>query len=50
MTKEKKLEDINYCGVCQRVVLEGSEHDPEPHGSTKERATELLAWKQSFQQ
>jgi hypothetical protein len=37
--------DLNYCEVCNRVVLEGAEHDWQSHQSTAYSALELKAWK-----
>jgi len=45
MTKE---DERDFCEVCQRAVSEGTEHDWQAHGSTKEYADELVAWKQAL--
>jgi len=44
------MNSIDWCVTCQRVVPEGEEHDYIAHGSTRERAEEMLAWKRSFEQ
>jgi hypothetical protein len=56
MAKEDDVQQINlllqqadWCDRCG-VVKEGEEHDYAAHGSSKERAEELKAWKQTFKQ
>lgn len=35
----------DFCLTCGREIPEGNEHDWEAHGSNKEYAEELAAWK-----
>lgn len=47
---ENEVFDLDWCETCQRPVPEGDEHDFQAHGSTRESAEELAAWKRSFKQ
>jgi len=38
----------DFCEICGEVP-EGKEHDWQAHGSTEERARELLDWKLALQ-
>ena len=52
-TRKPKMrveDDRDYCEVCERIVPEGTEHDWQAHGSTKEYADELSEWKRSLKQ
>jgi len=51
MRIQKEVEqDVDFCEQCQAVVKDGEEHNFAAHGSSRESAGELAAWKQSFRE
>lgn len=38
-------DDFDWCEICNADIKEGGRHDYQAHGSTKESADELAAWK-----
>jgi hypothetical protein len=41
-------QDVDFCEICNADIKEGGSHDWRAHGSTKESANELAAWKQKL--
>jgi len=48
--KSIEMDSQDWCDICSCVIPEGTEHNYLAHGSTKESADELEAWKKSFEQ
>jgi hypothetical protein len=43
-------DDVDFCSECQRVVLDGMEHDHDAHLSTLTQALELKEWRDQMQE